>query len=197
MKQLNYYKMKAEGIKLFTLLSVILLTIACEDDASTDLSEGLDKFVIGTNITTSNPVIGYVGTLKDLSVAAFDNSKSRQATQYPYVTLYKNDVFVMPSRYGDIVRKYTRQSDGTLLETGSLNAPSASNPLGTVIESDTKGYCSLFGAGKIVVFNPSTMAIIETIDLTSYGLGGDGNPDPSVMEFHNGKLYVACTQTTD
>jgi hypothetical protein len=137
-----------------------------------------------------------VGTLKDISVTNFDNSKSRQSTQYPYVTLYKNDVFVMPSRYGDIVKKYTRQQDGALQETGSFTPPSASAPLGVVIESDNKGYCSLFAAGKILVFNPSTMAIIETIDLTSYGLG-DGNPDPNVMALNNGKLYVACSQTTN
>lgn len=181
---------------MLTLLALALFAASCDDDPSADVSEGLDKFVIGTNITAANTVIGYVGTLKDLSVADFDNSKSRQTTQYPYVTLYKHDVFVMPSRYGDIVRKYTRQPDGTLHETGSFTAPSAASPLGVVIESDSKGYCSLFGAGKIFVFNPSTMTVSDTIDLTGYGLG-DGNPDPNVMALHNGKLYVACSQTTD
>jgi hypothetical protein len=156
----------------------------------------LDRFVIGANITSANPIIGYVGTLKDLDVSDFDNSKSRQTTNYPYVTVYKNDIFVMPQRYGDIVKKYTRQPDGTLSETGSFTAPAASSPLGTVIESDTRGFCSLFNTGKIIVFNPSSMEITGTIDLTSYGLG-DANPDPNVMELHNGKLYVACSQTTD
>jgi hypothetical protein len=133
-------------MKLKFLLPVIIaLSISC-DDTDTNLTEGLDQFVIGTNITTANPVIGYVGTLKDLNVADFDNGKSRQTTQYPYVTVHNDDVFVMPSRYGDVVRKYTRQSDGTLAETGSFTPPSASNPLGVVIESDTKGYCSLFGS---------------------------------------------------
>jgi hypothetical protein len=177
------------------LLLIITVSISC-DDADTNLTEGFDQFVIGTNITTANPVIGYVGTLKDLNVADFDNSKSRQSTQYPYVTLHNDDVFVMPSRYGDVVRKFARQSDGTLAETGSFTPPSASGPLGMVIESDTKGYCSLFGSGHVLVFNPSTMTVIETIDLTSYGLG-DGNPDPNIMAFRNGKLYVACSQTTD
>src|SRR5688500_8176170 len=177
------------------LLLIIAILISC-DDSDTKLTEGFDQFVIGTNITTANPVIGYVGTLTDLSVGNFDNSKSRQTTQYPYITLHNEDVFVMPSRYGDVVRKYTRQSDGTLAETGSFTPPSASGPLGMVIESHTKGYCSLFGSGHILVFNPSTMIVTETIDLTSYGLG-DGNPDPNIMAFRNGKLYVACSQTTN
>jgi hypothetical protein len=146
--------MKTTKLKLLVFLSITFFTIACEDDPSADLSEGLDKFVIGTNITAANPVIDYVGTLKDLTITSFDNGKSRQTTNYPYVTLYKNAVFVMPQRYGDIVRKYTRQSDGTLQESGSFTAPSASVPICVVIESDTKGYCSLFGAGKIFVFNP-------------------------------------------
>jgi hypothetical protein len=182
--------------KFTTLLFLFTVVQMSCDDTEADLTEGYDKLVIGTNITTANPIVGYVGTLKDLSVTSFDNSKSRQTTQYPYVTLYKEDVFVMPQRYADVVKKYTRQQDGTLVETGSFTAPAASAPLGMVIESDTKGYCSLFSSGKILVFNPSNMKIIDTIDLTSYGLG-DGNPDPNIMALRNGKLYVACSQTTD
>lgn len=102
----------------------------------------------------------------------------------------------MPSITGDdVVWKYTRQADGTLTETGTFKGKPASAPLAAVIESDTRGYCSLYEAGKIIVFNPTTMALISTIDLTSYALGSDGNPDPSVMAFRNSKLYVACTQT--
>lgn len=183
--------MKTKLLLAFTLIA----SFSC-DDTNTDLTEGFDQFVIGTNITTASPIVAYVGTMKDLEVTDFNNSKSRQTTNYPYVTLHNDDVFVMPQRYGDIVRKYTRQSNGTLKETGSFTAPEASAPLGTVIENDTRGFCSLFNAGKILVFNPSNMSIIETIDLTTYGLG-DGNPDPNVMALRNGKLYVACSQTTD
>lgn len=181
----------------FLGFAIVLGFTACEKNDSPEPDTGFDKLLIGTNITSSNPVIGYVGTLKDLSVANFTNSKSRQTTEYPYVTLYNNDVFVMPSRFGDIVRKFTRQADGTLAETGSLTAPSASGPIATVIENSSRGYISLFKAGKIIVFNPSTMAILNTIDLTSYALGGDGNPDPNILAFRNGKLYVACSQTSN
>jgi hypothetical protein len=179
------------------LLSIIVTIASCKKDPAVDPSAGLDKLLIGTNITSSSPIVGYLGTLKDLSVTNFTNAKSRQAYEYPYVTLHKNDVFVMPHRFGDVVKKYTRQADGTLSETGSFTAPAASAPISAVIESDTKGYCALFKAGKILVFNPATMAITDTIDLTSYALGGDGNPDPNVMAFRNGKLYVACGQTSN
>lgn len=190
--------MTKKGSKLGLALLLTTALGACKTDTNTDPVAGLNKLVIGTNITTANPVVGYVGTLKDLSVGSFTNAKSRQTAQYPYVTVYKNDVFVMPATSGDdVVRKYTRQADGTLAEAGTFKGTPASAPLATLIESDTRGYCSLYKAGKIIVFNPTTMAITNTIDLTSYALGGDGNPDPNVMAFRNGKLYVACSQTTD
>jgi hypothetical protein len=185
-------------LKITTVLSLAIALQACsKKDPAPDLSAGLDKLIIGTNITTANPVTGYVGTLKDLSVGSFTNSKSRQTTEYPYLTVYKNDVFVLPQRYGDVVRKYTRQEDGTLSEAGSFTTPAASWPIGAVIENDTKGYVSLSKAGKILIFNPATMAITGTIDLTSYALGGDGSPDPNIMALRNGKLYVACSQTSN
>src|SRR5688500_5602075 len=110
---------------LFVLLVIAFLSC---DDTVKALTEGLDHIVMGTNITTANAIVAYVGTMKDLSPTTFDNSKSRQTTNYPYVTVYNDDVFVMPQRYGDIVRKYTRQLDGTLRETGSFVAPAASAP---------------------------------------------------------------------
>ncbi|RCR65555.1 hypothetical protein [Larkinella punicea] len=190
--------MKKVLCKIGIAFALATAFVACKtSDPVSDPSAGLDRLVVGTNITTANPVVGYVGTLKDLSAGSFTNAKSRQSTAYPYVTVYKDDVFVMPSLYGDIVRKYTRQSDGTLSEAGTLVAPAGSKPTCMVIESDTRGYLSLYGAGKIIVFNPTTLATLSTIDLTSYGEGGDGNPDPNVMAFRNGKLYVACSQTTD
>jgi hypothetical protein len=188
--------MQKSLFKSALMLTSLVIFSACEKSTTEDPTASLDKLVVGTNITTANPVIGYVGTLKDLTVSNFTNTKSRQTQQYPYVTIYKNDVFVLPQQFGDVVTKYTRQADGTLAETGKITAPAASAPLGMVVESDTKAYCSLYKAGKILVINPSTMTTIRTIDLTSYGLG-DSNPDPSVMELNNGKLYVACPQTTD
>lgn len=188
--------MKTTLLKLTILISV--LTFSSCDNSDDNPNAGLNKLVIGTNITTSNPVIGYVGTHRDLTQSNFTNTRSRQFAQYPYVTVYKNDVFVMPSITGDdVIRKYTRQNDGTLAEAGTIIATAASAPLATVVESDTRAYCSLYKLGKILVFNPTTMQTITTIDLTSYALGGDGNPDPSVMALRNGKLYVACTQTSN
>jgi hypothetical protein len=181
----------------FTLFVITVFSFyACNKNDQPNGAAGIYKLLIGTNITSSNPIIGYLGTMKDLTDSNFTNARSRQTIEYPYVTLYKNNVFVMPHRVGDVVRKFTRMPDGSLAEAGTITAPAASSPLGAVIENDSRGFLSLFKAGKILVFNPTTMKVTDTINLASYGLG-DSNPDPNIMALRNGKLYVACSQTTN
>jgi hypothetical protein len=188
--------MKIISTKLMLFIITVFSFYSCSKNDQPDGTTGIYKLLIGTNITSSNPIIGYIGTMKDLTDSNFTNARSRQTIEYPYVTLYKNNVFVMPHRVGDVVRKFTRMPDGLLAEAGSLTAPAASSPLGAIIENDSRGFISLFKAGKILVFNPTTMNVTDTINLASYGLG-DSNPDPNVMAFRNGKLYVACSQTTN
>jgi hypothetical protein len=183
--------------KKFALFAIIIFIFyACNKNDRPNGTEGIYKLLIGTNITSSSPIIGYIGTMKDLTDSNFTNARSRQTIEYPYVTLYKNNVFVMPHRVGDVVRKFTRMPDGSLSEAGTITAPAASSPLGAIIENDSRGFISLFKAGKILVFNPTTMKVTDTINLASYGLG-DSNPDPNIMALRNGKLYVACSQTTN
>jgi hypothetical protein len=190
--------MVRQTLRFGSIILLIITLTACDNDEPTaDPTAGLDKLVLVTNITTANPVIGYVGTLKDLTVGDFTNAQSRQSTQYPFLSVYKNDVFVMPNKGGDVVKKYTRQEGGILSEAGSFTAPAGSTPIHMVVESDTKAFISLWTNGKIAVVNPTTMQLINYIDLTQFALGGDGNPDPSVMALKKGKLYVACTQTSD
>lgn len=184
--------------KIIIGFSILMFLNACnKKDNPTPATPSLDKLLVVTNITSANPVIGYVGTLKDLSVGTYTNAKARQSAQYPFITLNGNDVFVIPNKGGDVVKKYTRSADGILTDAGSMTLPASSQSISIVIESDTKGYCSLQNLGKIAVFNPATMVISSYIDLTSYALGGDGSPDPTIMVLRNGKLYVACVQTSN
>lgn len=191
--------MKKNALKIIGLLSAVILLNACSKDDKIDTSNatGFDKLLLVNNITSTNPVIGYVSTLKDLSVTNQTNAKGRQTASYPFVTLNGNDVFVIPNKGGDILKKFTRQNDGTLSESGTITLPASSQSISVVIESASKGYCSLQNLGKILVFNPSTMTIINYIDLSSYAIGGDGSPDPTIMALQNGKLYVACVQTSN
>ncbi len=185
-------------MKKIILSGIIAVAIvACEKPITTaPIQENFDRFVIVNNITTAATPTAYVGTFKDLTIGNYTNAKAQQFTSYPFLSTYGDDVFVTQNRSGDQVVKYTRQSDGTLKETGRLTMPAASQPIHVVVESKDRAYCSLYNAGKIEVFNPTTLVKIETIDLTAFAKG-DASPDPGVMTFREGKLYIGCSQTTD
>lgn len=189
--------MKANFLKLIAVITSAVFISSCgKDDKDGDPQNSLDKFVVVTNITSANPIIGYVGTFKDMSITSHANTRARQFTQYPFVEVYKDFVFVLPNKGGDVVKKYKRRTDGSLSDEGSLTMPAGSVTIDMVVESDSRAYISLWTLGKIAVINPSTMQLTSYIDLTSYALG-DGSPDPANLILKNGKLYVACVQTSD
>lgn len=183
-----------------TILLALIAALMWSCDKSTDepdpISEILDRFVLVTNITTAATPTAYIGTFKDLTVGNYTNSKAQQFTSYPFISTYGDDVFACQNRGGDLLIKYTRQPDGTLLETGRLSNPSGSQPMHVVVASEDKAFLSLYNTGTIEVFNPTTMTKIESIDLTSFAKG-DGSPDPGIMLYKDGKLYIPVNQTTD
>lgn len=188
--------MKKTVTRLCSLLIMIQLCNGCKKNSSGNTAAGLDKFVIVTNISSGATPIAYVGTLKDLSVGSYTNAKAQQTTTYPFISIYNNEVYVIPNRSGDVVKKYKRNTDGTLADIGSLVLPASSASDCIVFESGSKAYCSLTNTGKIAVFNPSTMTVTSYIDLTSYAIGS-GSPNPTVMVYRSGKLYVACVQSSN
>lgn len=178
------------------LALTVLFSASCKKDKTPAVQDSLDKLLVVTNITSANPIVAYVGTAKDLTIGSHGNAKARQSTQYPFVTIYGDDVFVIPNKGGDILKKYRREKDGTLSDAGSLTLPPSAQSISMVVESGNRAYLSLQNMGKIAVLNPATMQISSYIDLTAYALG-DASPDPTVMALRNGKLYVACVQTSD
>ncbi|HEY0271871.1 MAG TPA: hypothetical protein VGC22_01745 [Chitinophaga sp.] len=190
--------MKNLSSKALLLCTVIALN-ACKKDArpgNGTTTPGEDNFLVVTNINSGATPAAYVGTMKDFSIGSYNNTRARQTTVYPSVVTYNGDVFVLQRGSGDIITKYTRNANGSLDAAGTAVMPPASAPYWMVFESSTKAYVSLTAAGKIAVLNPSTMEVSGYIDLTAYAIG-DASPDPNVMAFRNGKLYVACAQSSD
>jgi hypothetical protein len=161
-----------------------------------DRVPGLDKIVMVTNINTGSTAVAYLGTRENLSAGSYINANAQQVVSYPLAQVYNNEVYLIEGRSGDKIKKYTRNMDGTLTNVGSLTMPAASFPYCIAFESTTKAYVSLGNTGKIAIINPSAMTRTGTIDLTGYALG-DASPDPGVIVYRNGKLYVACLQTSD
>jgi len=181
----------------FLLLStfVIGLTSCGEDDENNPIVDDNHQIAIVTNINSSNPPTGYIGTIKDLTVGSYDVSNARQSTPTPFLVLDGDDVYAIPNLRGDLLIKY-RRNKGLLDEVGSLSLPTGSTSMTLVVENEERAYVALRSTGKIAVFNPTTMTITDYIDLTSYAIG-DASPDPTNMVLRDGKLYVACQQTSD
>lgn len=182
--------------KLFLFIVIIIGFVSCDKgDSPEPIIEEDHEILVVTNITSSNPITAYVGTIKDLNVGQFEVSNARQSTQTPFIVLDGSDVYVIPNKSGDILKKY-KKNNGLLEEVASLTLPSSSISISMVIENSERAYLSLWTVGKILVINPTSMEITGEIDLTSYAIN-DGSPDPANMVMRDGKLYVACVQTSD
>lgn len=188
--------MNKTKITLIALIALIFCFTACEEDEpETPIIDENHDIILVTNINSSSPATAYIGTIKDLNVNEFEVSNARQSTQTPFLVLDGDDVYALPNQRGDVLKKYKR-NNGLLDEVGSLSLPSGSISISMVVESQDRAYVSLWVTGKIAFINPTTMTLIEYIDLTSYAIG-DASPDPANMVLRDGKLYVTCTQTSD
>jgi hypothetical protein len=190
--------MKKTAILFPFSLVIVMVFSACTKyyPDPKDRAPGMDKIVMVTNINTGSTSVAYLGTREDLSAGSYINANAQQVVSYALAQVYNNEVYLIEARSGDKIKKYTRNMDGSLINAGSLTMPAASFPYCISFESAEKAYVSLGNTGKIAIINPSNMTQTGTIDLTSYALG-DASPDPGVMVYRDGKLYVACLQTSD
>ena len=86
---------------------------------------GLDKFVIATRVPLNSTYVTkkwYVGTFKDLGIKDYTNAKARYYpdAHWPYVEVYKDLVFVLPSGRDHTMKKYKRQFNGNLSDAGGM-----------------------------------------------------------------------------
>lgn len=190
--------MKKKSILFLLWVTVAMVLTACTKyyPDLKDRAPGLDKIVMVNNINTGSKSVAYLGTRENLSAGSYINANAQQVVSYALAQVYNNEVYLIEARSGDKIRKFARSTDGTLTGLGAITMPAASFPYCIAFESATKAYVSLGNTGRIAVINPATMTQTGSIDLSGYALG-DGSPDPGVVLYRNGKLYVACLQTSD
>lgn len=126
---------------------------------------------------------------------AVDNSKARQiGFGTPPMAVMGNDIFTMPD-YGssNTFQKWTRQEDGTLIKSGSIELPVNSLATHGVIYSKEKGYLGT-ATGKVLIFNPSTMKLTGSIDISSYADKGISAPYSGSMFIDGETLYMPLWQ---
>lgn len=109
-------------------------------------------------------------------------------------------MFVPQNQSSDEVLRFDVGADGALVPAGALVAPASSFPSAIAFVAPDKAYLSLTNAGKVLVFDPTTLATTGEIDLNGAANvapdpdGRDVNPDPSSLVIRDGKLFVALWQ---
>ncbi len=180
------------SIAFFILTSTVF--ISCEeDDPNESVAKG--EIALASVITSPDGMSGttYLQLIEDLTPATYDNSVAFPFTMSDQFVMRGEDIFILPFAESNLIRKYTRNADKELQETGQLSLDDNSAATAIVLQSSTKAYVSIMGRAKILIINPSTMTKTGEIDISAYAVG-DGCPDPSQMVIRDGKLYVALNQ---
>ena len=201
--------MKLTKISLFLALLATLILTGCSGGSSSggsssngsnnggDTTDTGEEFIIQTRIDDSTGFINYV---KLDEVTEITNANGLEVNPATGVCVYNKSIFVSESMMGDKIIKYT-VTDGVFEKSGELAAGEGSMPSSIIFASNTKAYAVLLGAGKLLIFNPSTMTQTGEIDLTAYAMDANGNlggddmsPEPSSGIIRDGKLYLGLVQ---
>lgn len=155
-----------------------------------------EPFVLVANVENS----AFVGTWNGVPAGGYTNAEAFEVASYSYAAVRGKTVIVSQNYQSDAILRFEIGADGKLSRAGTLQAPPQSVPSGMLLVSDDKAYVSLPGAGKVLVFNPTTMALIKEIDFlgptyTRADPGNDDrNPNPGALGMRDGKLFVALAQ---
>lgn len=185
------------------MLCASLMMFSCSKDDSTDEPQMGGKGNILLTIMQPNPD-GVTGSQYLLLVDENNFDKGVDITNAMPMAygaaapvIDGNSFYVFPSYMGEtenVVKKYT-VTDGIMKQTGALQVPVNSAATNLVVVSRDKAYLSLGYLNQIMVFNPTTMTKIKTIDLPAdIALENDGNADPGAMIYRDNYLFIGLNQ---
>jgi hypothetical protein len=164
--------------------------------AGLDGGASSEPFVLVANVENS----AFVGVWNGALSGAYANGDAFEVASYSYAEVFGKSVLVSQNYQSDAILRFEIGADGKLTRAGMLQAPAQSVPSGMLFVSDEKAYVSLPGAGKVLVFNPTTMTLIKEIDFLgpTYAISEPGkddqNPNPGALGMRDGTLFVALAQ---
>jgi hypothetical protein len=177
--------------------------VAC-DKNNNDVPDvsGSVKIVLALSMDANETQVGYIVPVSESQLTgggAVALALAHEVYSEPYVEILKDWAFYIPNPYqAPVVRRYTRQDDGSLQPSGmiTLSGNSMAGLSDILFLSDTKAYASMMLENKIIIFNPTTLQKIGEIDLAKpeYGLNGSSTPNPLGMMARDGKVFVGCLE---
>jgi hypothetical protein len=189
----------------FGLLGLVPFFTACQDDdkPTPDTGLGYPRIVLACDMNVIGSDISYLIPATDALLSGGEAPLSLAYEVYgnAYIEPYKEWLFHLPVWKEATLYRYRRNADGTITPDASLQlSPNAGAGLANLLFlSDTKAYASLILTNQIVVFNPTTMTLTKTIDLSRPELTFDGlgTPNPGDMVYRDGKVFVGCFELAD
>lgn len=188
---------------LFLAITVftVFFTVGCSSDDNND-STPTGDIALSLKIINPDGTSGaaHVKLIEGINPQHVSNKNAYPGAFMSGIYGHKESLYVFPAYGGEDNHELTRydRKNKVLIPVGKLVLPAQASAASMAILNDQKGYISLQGLGKLLVFNPSTMTKISEIDLNGCipDLKDDKgttvkNPSPGVMIIRNGILFVA------
>ncbi len=145
-------------LNLFAALLILIFVLpSCENDSDDDVTKtAKGEIVIANVLPNPDGMSGsaYLQLIGDLTPKNYDNKTSLPFTLFDQFIIKGNDLYVLPYNNSDVVKKFTRGENKQFMQAGELTVDANSSPSGLAIKNSTKGYISLQGRAKIIIFNP-------------------------------------------
>lgn len=188
------------AIAVFT--AFFATSCSSDDNPTTETMKG--DIALSLKILNPDGVSGaaHVKLIAGIDPQHVDNQNAYPGAFMSGIYGHKESLYVLPAYGGEDKHELTRydRRDAALTLVGKLVVPAQSATASMAILNDQKGYVSLQGLGKLLIFNPSTMTKTGEIDLNGCipDLKDDNgtsvqNPSPGVMIIRDGKLFVALS----
>ncbi len=158
----------------FLLISAILFTASCQDD---EVQKDPNKvnYALTTTAGTFPNQTAYVFGTNEFPTGSVGTSQAAELTGSGMMFRYRSDIYVATFGAPATLRKFTFDATGTPQESGSITVPGLKTFGAVEFVSATEAYAAANGFGgvpKLVKFDPTTMQISTTVDLT--GLQKEG-----------------------
>ncbi|MEJ7644725.1 MAG: DUF4374 domain-containing protein [Chryseolinea sp.] len=162
-------------LKLYTavLICAMISFASCDDDVKKNL-EKVNYALTATSGTFPNQTAYVFGT-NEFPSGSLGTSQAAELTGGGMMYKFGSEVYVATFGEPATLRKYSFDATGVPQQTGSITVPGLKTFGAVEFVSATEAYAASNGFGgvpKLVKFNPSTMQILTTVNLT--GLQMDG-----------------------
>lgn len=193
--------------KISTLLVTafaVILAAGCGSDNDPSPEPAKGDIAISFKILNPDGLSGaaHVKLIEGISPRHVNNQDAYPGAFMSGIYGHGESLYVFPAYGGQDKHELTRydRKNGVLTPSGKLVLPPQSAAASMAILNSHKGYISLQGLGKLIVFDPSSMTKTGEIDLNGCiaDLKDDNgtavsNPSPGVMIIRDGTLFVALS----